>query len=62
MGYGLGLIVYGFLCYGQYSFGVAQSKLKLCDDFPKRKSYLYLTKIHNLKFMEYFKFEQIYFT
>ncbi len=60
MGYCLGLSFNGFPRYGQYSFVIAQSNLKLGDDFPKRKSYIYSTKLHKLNFIEYFKFEQIY--
>lgn len=58
--YRFGLCLHSLLRYGQYSIVVAQSYLKLCDEFPKRKSYIYSTKLHNLKYIGYFKFQEIY--
>ena len=58
--YCFGLCLHSLLRYGQYSIVIAQSYLKLCDEFPKRKSYIYSTKLQHLKYIGYFKFQEIY--
>ena len=58
--YCLGLRFHSLLRYGQNSIVVVQGYLKLCDEFPKRMSYIYSTKLHNLKYIGYFKFQEIY--